>query len=135
MAEFPRLTKTVAHAPTSSKAPIVVLTDQRLREEALARLETGISLSRPDGARYAARDFWGVALYAAAEQTSIEQACRFLVDTPHANTVRGVLTELKLTALEPDVNAMLAKTAPTSLLRNALELAIDLKSVPAEGVR
>ena len=133
MAEFPRLNKTVAHKPTSGKAPIVVLTDQRLRDEALARLEAGISVSRPDGARYAARDFWGVALYAAAEQTSIEQACRFLVDTPHANTVRGVLTELKLTALEPDVNAMLAETVPTSLLRNALELAIDLKSVPYYG--
>lgn len=133
MAKFPRPDEIIKSEPTSDKAAVAVLTDRQLRQEAIDRLEAGLSLSRPAGSWYTARDFFGVALYAAVDQTSIEQACRFLADTPHPNTVRGVLTELQLAQLEPQVNALLAETVPDSLLRNPLELAIDLKAVPYYG--
>lgn len=136
MAEFLRLNETIKVDPATAKATIAVLSDRRLREEALDRLVASLSMPRPDGSWYTAREFFGVALYAAVEQTSIEQACRFLANTPHANTVRDELAALDLAHLEPEVNALLAETVPDALLHNnPLEVAVDLKAVPYYGER
>jgi len=133
MAHNPRRKNNVARSNPSGKSHIEVLTHQEVLDEAMGRLTEGIDLSRPEGARYGDEDLWGVLLYAAAHQTTVEQACRVLDETPHPNTVRGALTPLPLSKLEPALNAILTDTWPQNLLRGPLEVAIDLKLVPYYG--
>jgi len=53
--------------------------------------------------------------------------------TPHPNTVRGALTPLPLSQVEPALNELLTDTWPKHLLHKSLEIAIDLKLVPYYG--
>ena len=133
MAQSPRPKKKVAFSNPSGKLHIEVLTHKEVLDEAMGRLTEGIDLSRPEGAEYGEEDLLGVVLHAAAYRTTVEQACRTLNDTPHSNTVRGVLTKLPLLQLEPALNASLADTCPKSLLQCPLEVAIDLKLIPYYG--
>ncbi len=107
-----------------------MLTQQEILDEAIGRLTEGIDPSRPERARYGEEDLWGVPLYAAAHQTTVEQACRALKETPHSNTVRGALTRLSLSQLEPALIAVLTDTWPKNLLQSPLEVASDLKLTP-----
>lgn len=133
MAHNPRLKKNVAHFHLSGKSRKKVLTYQEVLDEAMRRLMEGVDLSRPEGAQYGAEDLWGVLLHAAAQQTTVEQACRALDKAPHSNTVRGALTVLPLSQLEPALNEVLPDTWPKNLLRRPLEVAIDLKLIPYYG--
>lgn len=133
MARNPRLKRSVARFDPSDKSHIEVLTQQEILDEAMGRLTEGIDLSHPEGARYGEEDLWGVLLYAAAHQTTVEQACRALKETPNSNTVRGALTRLPLSQLEPALNAVLTDTWPKNLLQSPLEVAIDLKLIPYCG--
>ena len=127
MARNPRLKKNAVRSNPSDKLYIEVLTHQEVLHEAMRRLTAGIDLSRPEGAQYGDEDLWGVLFYAAAHQTTVEQACRALDETPHSNTVRGALTVLPLLQLEPAVNSVLTNTWPKNLLQSPLEVAIDLR--------
>ena len=133
MARNPRRKNNIARSNPSGKSHIEVLTHQEVLDEAMGRLTGGIDLSRPEKARYRDEDLWGVLLYAAARQTTVEQACRALDKTPHPNTVRGALTPLPLSQLEPALNAILTDTWPKNLLRGPLEVAMDLKLIPYYG--
>lgn len=133
MAHNPRLKKNTVRSNSSGKLYIEVLTHWEVLDEAIRRLTEGIDLSRPEGAQYGDEDLWGVLLYAAAHQTTVEQACRALDETPHSNTVRGAVTVLPLSQLEPAVNSVLTDTWPRNLLQSPLEVAIDLKLIPYYG--
>lgn len=133
MARKPRLGKSITHSKPSGKLHKEVLTPQEVLDEALGRLTAGIDLSRPEGANYGEEEVWGVVLHAAAQQTTIEQACRTLDKTPHSNTIRGTLTKLSLSQMESALNAILVDTWPKNLLQHPLEVAIDLKLIPYYG--
>jgi putative transposase len=133
MAHNPRLKKNVLHFHLSDKSRKKVLTHQDVLKEAMRQLMEGIDLSRPEEAKYGAEDLWGVLLHAAAQQTTVEQTCRALDKSPHSNTVRGALTMLPLSQLEPALNGMLPDTWPKNLLQYPLEVAIDLKLIPYYG--
>lgn len=51
-----------------------MLTHQEVLGQAMGRLTQGLKLPRPEGADYPPEDLLGVLLYAAAHQTTIEQA-------------------------------------------------------------
>jgi len=76
---------------------------------------------------------FAVLLYAAAHQTTIEQATGALEKAPHSNTVRGTIAPLRLEQLEAELNEVLVGALPKGLLQHPLEIAIDLKLIPYYG--
>lgn len=133
MGSSPRVGKSVAQSGTGHKSGEVVLSDEAVLDEALGRMLANLTLERPAEARYGAESLLSVVLYASSQAITINQACRQLEETPHANTVRGGLSGLTLASVEQEMNAALAGTWPKTLLRRALELAIDITLIPYYG--
>lgn len=133
MENSPRMGKSVAHGGTGRKSGEVVLTDEAVLDEALGQVLSNLNLARPGGARYDAETLLSVVLYASSQAITINQACRQLADAPHANTVRGGLSDLTLATVEPEMNAALAGTWPKTLVRRPLEIAIDVTLIPYYG--
>ena len=133
MARKPRSQNRVTHSVPSGEGQARILTHQEVLDEAMGRLTQGLTLPRPEDTDYRPEDLLGVLLYAAAHQTTIEQAAQALEQAPHPNTVRGATAPLRVEQLETELNEVLASTWPKSLLRHPLEIAIDLKLIPYYG--
>jgi Transposase DDE domain len=120
--------------PTSARS--IRLTDQQTLHDTMIVGRQHISLSA-NGYRCQTDDLWRLLLAAAARHTTIEASCADLPAAPHANTVRGYLSDQLPSAgiddLEQQWNALLRSLLPDWLRVRAQELAIDFHDQPYYG--
>jgi hypothetical protein len=122
------------HGPTARRP--IRLTDQHTLHDTMTALRQHVPLTA-DGYHCQTDDLWRLLVGAAARHTTIEAVCADLVDTPHANTVRGHLTTQLRPQLIPDLerccNDALAARVPDWLLARPQEVAIDFHDEPYYG--
>ncbi len=114
----------------------VRLTDQRTLQDTMTVLRDHLPLSA-DGYRCRTDDLWRIVLGAAARHTTIAAVCADLLDAPHANTIRGYLTNQLAPATIPDLerhcNAALACALPAWLFTRPQAIAVDFHDEPYYG--
>ncbi len=112
------------------------LTAEDVRQMVMKTLTKHLSL-KTEGYRCETEMTLDVLLKAAADNSSIEAACAELEQVATSNTVREQLnTALDVANLrqhECELNAALASSIPTHLLRSGLAIAIDLHDEPFYG--
>ncbi len=122
------------HGPTARRP--IRLTDQHTLHDTMTVLRQHVPLTA-DGYHCQTDDLWRLLVGAAARHTTIEAVCTDLVDTPHANTVRGHLTTQLRPQLIPDLerccNDALTARVPDWLLARPQEVAIDFHDEPYYG--
>src|SRR5436190_4475017 len=112
------------------------LTDQQTLHDIMNIGQQHIPLIA-NGYRCQTDDLWRILLAAAARHTTIEATCADLVGAPHANTVRGYLTEQLPAATIPDLeqqwNDLLRSLIPDWVRERAQEIALDFHDEPYYG--
>ncbi|MFQ5858300.1 MAG: ISH3 family transposase [Anaerolineae bacterium] len=114
----------------------LALTSETVRHLGLSVLEEHLPLhgnSDPQAETVTSQDCLSVLLYAAAHQTSIEQAASQLETGPHPNTVRNRIDLLNIAELEVQLNAGMRSRLPSNLLDRPRRIAIDLTYIPYYG--
>ncbi len=114
----------------------IQLTDQHTLHHTMTVLRQHIPLTAA-GYRCQTDDLWRLLVGAAARATTLEALCADLVDTPHANTVRGYLTSQlapqSIPRLEQQWNSAFASLLPDWLRARPQEVAIDFHDEPYYG--
>lgn len=112
------------------------LTDQHTLHDTMTVLRRHIPLTA-DGYRCQTDDLWRLLVGAAARATTLEAVCADLLDTPHANTVRGYLTSQlapqTIPRCEQQWNTAFASLLPDWLWARPQEVAIDFHDEPYYG--
>lgn len=134
MPKRPRSDISIVHQRWQVKQLMRGIECRQVQNEAIKALSQVLGLPRPHRALYSAEDILSVLTYAAASSHSIEKAGKDLEGAPSAELVRLQLRKLVLDGVERAVNEALVQRLPKRLLREPLEVAVDLKEIPYYGV-
>jgi len=108
------------------------LTSEEIREVTLETLSEEVEL-KVEGEIYTKEDILHTLVAAAADQTTLEQACGDLENGCHSNTVRHRLQGLQVDEVEVQLNAGLVFALPLKLDRKRWKVAIDITLHPYYG--
>ena len=108
------------------------LTSEEIREVTIETLSEVVEL-KVEGEVYTKEDILHTLVAAAADHTTIEQACGELENGCHSNTVRHRLQGLQVDEVEAQLNAGLVSAIPLKLDRKRWKVAIDLTLHPYYG--
>lgn len=108
------------------------LTSEEIREVTIETLSEVVDL-KVEGEAYTKEDILHTLVAAAADHTTIEQACEDLENGCHSNTVRHRLQGLEVDEVETQVNAGVISTLPLKLDRKRWKVAVDLTLHPYYG--
>lgn len=108
------------------------LTSEEIREVTLETLSEVVEL-KVEGAVYTKEDILQTLVAAAADHTTLEQACGELENGCHSNTVRHRLHGLEVEEVEVQLNAGLVGAIPLKLDGKRWKVAIDLTLHPYYG--
>jgi len=108
------------------------LTSEEIREVTIETLSEVVEL-KVEGEVYTKEDILHTLVAAAADQTTIEQACEDLENGCHSNTVRYRLQGLEVDEVEAQLHAGLISAIPLKLDRKSWKVAVDITLHPYYG--
>lgn len=111
---------------------VTALTSKDIQEATIETLSEVIEL-KGEGEIYTKEDILNVLVAAAAERTTIEQACEDLDNICHSNTARNQLKGLKVEEVEAQINKGLISAISLNLHKRSWKIAIDLTLHPYYG--
>jgi hypothetical protein len=111
---------------------VTALTSKEIRETTIDTLSEVITL-KADGDIYNKEDMLNILVAAAADRTTIEQACVDLDKGCHSNTVRNQVKDLKVKDVEAQINEGLISAISRNLSKRSWKVAIDVTLCPYYG--